>query len=103
MITSHETEADFFELYTGLIELSLKLDLNFDPDFNMHDAAAASSNAAERLFDADILMCYFHVTQNIRKNKHKIAKNKFDELMKDVESIHMSTTQSDFDNQLLKF
>ena len=68
----------------------------------MQDAAAASSNVAERFFDADILMCYFHVTQNIRKNKHKIPKNKFDELMKDVESIHMSTTQSDYDNQLLK-
>ena len=67
MITSFETEYDFDQFYSGLIQLSDDLDLNFDPDFIMQDAAEASANSAIKFFpNVTILMCYFHVMQNVK-------------------------------------
>ena len=38
MISSHETEEDFFQFYSGLIELADKLNIYFEPQYIMQNA-----------------------------------------------------------------
>ena len=66
MLTSYETEYDFDQFYSGLIDLAEMLNLSFDPTYIMQDATAASYNSAKKYFpNAIILMCFFHVMQNV--------------------------------------
>jgi hypothetical protein len=66
MLTSHETESDFSSFYKGLVDLSLELNLTYDPDYIMQDACPASRNAILRYFpEVTVLMCYFHVKKNV--------------------------------------
>ena len=67
MITSHEKQVDFEHFYRGLIELAEVLDLEFEPEFIMQDAQAASRSAALTFFpNVKILMCYFHLKKMLR-------------------------------------
>ena len=71
MITSHETEADFSHFFSGLKDLAMELDLSFDPRFFMQDAQKACFNSTKKEFpDAEILMCFYHVKENIAKHRH---------------------------------
>jgi len=66
MLTSFETVYDFDQFYEGLIKLEENLNLNFDPEYIMQDACEASYNSARKYFpDAVILICFFHVMQNV--------------------------------------
>ena len=66
MLSSFETVYDFDLFYSGLIELARVLNLNFDPEYIMQDACAASYSSACKYFpDAVVLMCFFHVIQNV--------------------------------------
>ena len=43
--------------------------IEFDPEFIMQDACGASFNAARAVgLNGTILMCYFYVVKNIKKN-----------------------------------
>ena len=67
MVTSHESEKDFVNLYEGLINLFDKFDIEFEPEYLMQDACPASRNAVLKFFpNVKILMCYFHVKKNVR-------------------------------------
>ena len=67
MLTSFETSYDSDLFYKGLIKLARILNLNFDPEYIMQDAAPASYLSACKYFpDAIVLKCYFHVMQNVR-------------------------------------
>ena len=50
MITSNETREDFEQFYSGLKELAIDVDIDFEPEFIMQDAAPASFNAAQIVF-----------------------------------------------------
>ena len=66
MITSFETEHDFNIFYKSMITLAALLDLDFSPEYIMQDACKASYNAARSCFpNVIILMCFFHVMQNV--------------------------------------
>ena len=66
MITSYETEYDFDLFYQALIDLAKLLGLDFKPDYIMQDACTASYLSAIKLFPfVIVLMCYFHVMQNV--------------------------------------
>ena len=66
MITSFETVFDFSLFYSSLISLAKKLKLDLDPEYIMQDACDASYNAATKLFpNSIILMCFFHLQQNV--------------------------------------
>ena len=72
-VSSHENESDYKCFYDGLIKLADLLDLEYNPEFIMQDAWRASFNADKFFFpDFEILMCYFHVVDNIRKHKNLI-------------------------------
>ena len=75
MLTSHETESDFLHLYNGLLKQAEIMDLDWEPDFSMQDACRASLNAIAKVQPSTVvLMCYFHVMDNIRKKK-KLVKS----------------------------
>ena len=103
MVSSHETEEDFFNLYSGLIELADKMGISFEPDYIMQDACQASYNAAIKLFNADILMCYFHVLHNVRKNIKHLNNNDYECLISDIRGIHYSTNNENYLKLLLSF
>ena len=61
MISSFETVYDFNLYYKGLLALAELPDLDLDPE-----SCDASYNAARQFFpNATILMCWFHVQQNV--------------------------------------
>jgi hypothetical protein len=50
----------------GLLNLAYLIGLDFEPEYIMQDSAEASYNAARTIFpNAIILMCFFHVMQNV--------------------------------------
>jgi hypothetical protein len=105
MITSHEKEEDFEHFYKGLIECAESLDLEYDPEFIMQDAQAASRSAVLKLFpNVNILMCYFHVKKNVKENcRHLMEKNEYDKLQEDLHQIHMSTSAEEYKENKKKF
>jgi hypothetical protein len=92
-IYSHEQEQDFDHLYENLIKYSSKIDLEFDPDYIMQDACQASYNSANSYFNATILMCYFHVMQNIKKKMSSFNNKLQDQIKLEIHNIHMSKTK----------
>ena len=53
----------------GLQDLCQNMNLDYKPRFIMQDHCYASLNAAKNVYpSATVLMCYFHVKLNIRKN-----------------------------------
>ena len=65
-IMSHEQEIDFEEFYKGLIDLSKKFYIAFNPEYIMQDAWDASYKSAIKNFeDVNILMCWYHVMANV--------------------------------------
>jgi DNA-binding transcriptional regulator YiaG len=92
-VYSHEQKEDFEHFYESLIKAASKIDIDFDPDFIIQDACQASYNAATEFFTSKILMCYFHVMQNIKKRIVSFN-NKLQEKIKlDLHNIHMSKTK----------
>ena len=57
MITSHEKHEDFEYFYKGLIECAESLYLEYDPEYIMQDAQAASRSAVLELFPNE-LFCF---------------------------------------------
>jgi hypothetical protein len=97
MLTSHEQEEDFVYFYRSLIKQAELMSLEYNPQYMMQDACRASFNAVEKCFpDAIILMCYFHVVENIRKHKHLIDSDQYEELKSDIAAIHMAISQSEY-------
>ena len=57
----------------------------------MQDSWPASLNAANRCFpDCVVLMCYFHVKENIRKLRGLAPEDILEEIMSDISDIHMA-------------
>ena len=53
-------------IYFMLIKLATQLDINFEPEYIMQDACSASYASARKYFpNAVVLMCFFHVMQNV--------------------------------------
>ena len=97
VVSSHENETDYEHFYDGLIRLADQLNLEFSPDYIMQDAWRASYNAVKKFFpDCKVLMCYFHVVDNIRKHKKLIPIDKYEELKDDITEIHMSSNEKEF-------
>ena len=70
----------------------------------MQDAWRASYNAVKKFFpDCKVLMCYFHVVDNIRKHKKLIPIDKYEELKDDITEIHMSSNEKEFNQLKIEF
>jgi hypothetical protein len=70
----------------------------------MQDACHASFNAVKALFQISIvLMCYFHVKLNLKKNKNLLPADLFDEFSHDVDELHYSTSEEIYKERLDEF
>ena len=79
MFTSHETEADYDNLFNSMKELLKSFNIDFDNLYKntFIDACQAMSNSIKKKFpDFNIIMCYFHMKANIRSRKSSIPKSK---------------------------
>ena len=86
MIINKECEQDFIHFYSSLIKFC-KDQFNFvyEPRYIMQDHNQASFNAAKHVFPkAKILMCYFHVKLNVRKNLKSKLGATYEEFEKDL-------------------
>ncbi len=105
MIINKECEEDFIHFYSSLIKFC-KDEFNFvyEPRYIMQDHNQASFNAAKHVFPkAKILMCYFHVKLNVRKNlKSKLGKT-YEEFEKDLTYLHYSSSESIYQQRLNEF
>lgn len=93
-VTSHEQEIDFLRIYMGLVRVADILDIMFDPEYIVQDACLASYNAACRIFrGVVVLMCYFHVILNCKKNKLDIPSDLASDIFKkQIHRLHMTTS-----------
>lgn len=105
MITSHETENDFVVFFSAVRELAKDLDIEFDSEFFIQDAQRACYNATKTVFpNSTILMCYFHVKQNITKHKHLMQdQTNYDDLNKDIMDIHKTLDRESYDISINRF
>ena len=80
--------------------------INFNPDYLMMDASDATYNAAIKVFlDAKILMCYFHLQQNVLKNCKSMLKTPEElAILQDaLYDLHISKSEAEYDERLKKF
>ena len=106
-LPSHETEIDFTTFYNGLYRQCDLMGIEFEPEFVMQDAQESSYNAVKKLFpNVQVLMCYYHVCENIRKKAYPLLSNKddvYDELKAAVQEMHLSSTEEEFEALKLEF
>ena len=92
MITSHEKTSNYNHFFIQLLKEFLNINIVFQPQFMVIDACRAMANTIKQIFPAcKILMCWFHLKQNIRKHKTKIPEHLYTKTMKQVNSLHCST------------
>ena len=93
MFTARKREVDYDHFFKSLSAIMLKFQINFKPDYIVIDACYASANCISKIFpDCHILMCWFHLKQNIRRHKDLIAGDNYhninQELNEDYEVIN---------------
>ena len=105
-VTSHEKEEDFIAFFSAVKKLSTELELDFNPDFLMMDASDATYNAASKIFpNIMILMCYFHLMQNVLKNCKSMFKTEgeFESFQDAIYDLHISKSESEYTERLSAF
>jgi hypothetical protein len=88
VVTSHETEDDFYLFYDNLINEAERLDVNYDPEYIMQDACPASKNAINKFFpNVKFLM----LKKMLERKKKHLLKNKdlYRELQNDLTDIYL--------------
>ena len=53
--------------------------------------------------DAEILMCYFHLLQNVKKHKNLVHESEYEDLLSDIQGLHYSKNQEEFEDMFRKF
>ncbi len=97
---------DFVNFFRSLKETAAQLRLHFSPDYLMMDANDPTYNAAEQEFpDATLLMCYFHMKMNVRKNCPSMFKSDEEMTQLDdmIHSLHMSKSSQEYDVRVKEF
>ncbi|CAF1095723.1 unnamed protein product, partial [Brachionus calyciflorus] len=103
-ISSHEQEMDYNEFYAGLTNLANIQDIEFDPQYFLQDAWLASYNAITKIFDdVKLLMCYFHVILNCRKENRKLDGAIAQECKKHLKKMHFSINSQDMEKNYAEF
>ncbi len=105
MISNQDTEYESTEFLNCMSELAEEFGHEFDPDFIMMNASDSSYNAAIKCFpNYKVLMCYFDLMKNIRKEcERPLSAAKYEYLLDDIRSIHMSESPRKNATQLEAF
>ena len=78
MFTSHEKEEDYDHFFQSIIVECESFGFKFEPKFICTDAASAIANSVEAFFSnveskfysqCVLIMCYFHLRMNIKKQR----------------------------------
>ena len=103
MITSHEQEEDFVYFFKSLLEIAVKCNVDLLINYIVQDACRACYNAVEKVFPENkIIMCWFHLKYNVKKRKSLIPENYYDDVMRDLKLLHMSYSESKYNETLTK-
>ena len=99
MFTSHETKEDFVYFFNALTELALIARVSLNPKFIVQDASRACYNAVAKVYPTvTVLMCWFHLKYNVKKHKSLIPDSLYDSVIKDINSLHYSTSEFNSNN-----
>ena len=105
-VTSHEKEEDFIEFFSGVKKLATQMEIELEPEFLMMDASDATYNAASKIFpNTTVLMCYFHLMQNVLKNCRSLFKTEkeFDSFNDALYELHVSRSETEYSARLVSF
>lgn len=98
-LCTNETQLDFEFVFEALSN-SVKehTDGELKPDILISDASNAIRNAFMSVFPLAVLMimCYVHVLRNVAKHKEKYSKANKNEIFRDIEILHQSSTETVF-------
>ena len=89
-----------------LIKLASEMGIDFNPDYLMMDSSDATYNAASTIFPNEtILMCYFHMMQNVLKNCRSLFKTEegFNGFLDTIYDIHISKSNLEYHERLNTF
>jgi len=105
MISNQETEDSFLKFFEGIAETADRMGIEFDPDFIMMDSCDASYGAAKAAFPhTTVLMCFFHVMENIKQNCRKLLDEaSYADLLNDIRYIHMRKSYKEFEEVCVQF
>lgn len=98
-LCTQETTNDFKFIFDALsVSVEKHTDRKLQPEILISDACNAIRNAFMHVFPMALLMimCYVHVLRNITKNKDKYKKENKDEIFKDIEMLHQSSSTATF-------
>ena len=89
MFVSREKQADFEHFFNSLISVMEYFKISFKPEFIVVDAHYPTANAIAKIFPfTKIIMCWFHVKQNIRKHKNYIKADNYVNILKEINELH---------------
>ena len=92
MFTSHETTLNYEFFFNKINNASAHFKLNFDPKYIVIDASHAMANAIKKIYPhCKIIMCWFHMKANIRKNKSKIPEHLYKQTLQEINNLHNTT------------
>jgi MULE transposase domain len=96
--TSQRTAPDIQWCLSQVNQVAQACGDNFNPDYVMMDADDAQFNAARDELNCQILMCWFHVTQNIEKKlkEFRVCKEKSEQVWSDVYDMHYCRSHDQF-------
>ena len=96
MFTSHETTIDYINFFKALLDAFSLIGVTFEPEYMIIDASNAMANAIKKIFPrCIILMCWFHLKQNLRKHKEKCGLL-YKQTMKDVDALHQCSCSASY-------
>ena len=97
MFTSRERELDFNHFFSSLLSVFNMFSINIQPTYIVIDASYALANSIKTMFPkAIILMCWFHLKQNVRKHKSLIDSERYLETIQDINLLHNSLSSNAF-------
>ena len=106
-ITSHENEKDLCNnFFIALKKIATEMNLDFSPEHLMINASDATYNAVLKLFPGFIiLMCYFHVMQNVVKNCRSmfVLEDYFEKFKLKLYYLQMPKTEFEHEERVNKF
>jgi transposase-like protein len=104
MFMSHWTQENFKHFFKTLMDILSKFNMRLDIKTLVQDHDSGCLNEIKSIFpESLIVMCFFHVIMNIKKQKHLIPTEYYNEILDDIREIHNSTSETMKNKRTKKF
>ena len=102
MLTSHECAEDYEFFYSSLKNVCSNLNIQITISYLMQDACKSSALRNSFGNSTIILMCWFHVMLNVKKNfsAYGVPEQIRESVQSDIVYLHYSTTRTEFDQRV---